>query len=92
MSELTNEHLQQMQQNCSSVIDSLIEALESRPDTQDVIRQLMTPDDMLEAFSQIGVKDPDLARLTLEAAVGALVNIQSLKAVEVEIQRRAGLN
>ena len=92
MSELTNEHLQQMQQNCSSVIDSLIEALESRPDTQDVIRQLMTPDDMLEAFSQIGVKDPDLALLTLEAAVGALVNIQSLKAVEVEIQRRAGLN
>lgn len=53
-----------------------------RNDIQDVIRQLMSPDDMLETFSQIGVEDPDLARVTLGAAVSALVKSQAVLAID----------
>ena len=49
----------------------------------------MRPDDMLETFSELAVKEPDAMRLVLQASVAALVNVQSLKAVEVEIKRRA---
>ena len=47
---------------------------------------------MLETFSQVGVEDPDLARLVLEAGIAALVNTQSLKAVEAELKTRRERN
>lgn len=52
----------------------------------------MQPDDMLETFSQLGVEDPDLARLVLEAGIAALVNTQSLQAIEAELKQRASQN
>lgn len=62
-------------------------ALASRPDMQNAIRRLMRPDDMLETFSELAVKEPDLMRLVLQASVAALVNVQS---VDAEMKRRAG--
>jgi hypothetical protein len=56
---------------------------------QNAIRRLMQPNDMLEAFSELAVKEPDLMRLTLQASVAALVNAQSMMAADDEIQRRA---
>jgi len=38
----------------------------------------MRPDDMLETFSELAVKQPDLMRLTLHVCVAALVNVQRL--------------
>ena len=53
------------------------------------IRRLMSPDDMLETFSELAVKEPDLMRLVLKASVAALVNVQSVEAVDAEMKRRA---
>ena len=55
----------------------------------EVIRILMRPDDMLETFSELAVKHPDLMRILLQASVAALVNVQSVEAVGAEIKRRS---
>ena len=44
---------------------------------------------MLDTFSELALKEPDLMRLLLQASVAALVNVQSVEAVEVETKRRA---
>lgn len=49
----------------------------------------MRPDDMLETFSELAVKEPDLMRLVLQASVAATVNVQSIEAVDAELRRRA---
>jgi hypothetical protein len=56
---------------------------------QNAIRRLMQPNDMLEAFSELAVKEPDLMRLVLQASVAALVNAQSMMRADDEIQRMA---
>ncbi|MCP4507686.1 MAG: hypothetical protein GY826_15010 [Fuerstiella sp.] len=71
---------------------SLVESLEQRQDMQQAIRQLMTPDDMLETSSKLTVAEPDLMRVVLQAAVAALVNTQSVMAAETEVKRRAEQN
>ena len=49
----------------------------------------MHPDDMPETFSELALKEPDLMRLVLQASVAALVNVQSVEAIETELKRRA---
>ena len=49
----------------------------------------MRPDDMLETFSELAVREPDRMRLILQASVAAMVNVQSVYAVDVELKRRA---
>ena len=44
---------------------------------------------MLVAFNELAVKEPDLMRLVLQASVAALVNVQSVEAVDAELKRRA---
>jgi hypothetical protein len=56
---------------------------------QIAIRRLMHPDDMLETFSEFAVREPDLMRLVLQASLAALVNVQSVEAVDAEMKRRA---
>jgi len=56
---------------------------------QNAIARLMRPDDMLETFSELAVKEPDLLRLLLQASVAALVNVQTVSAVDAELKRRA---
>ena len=87
--EMTDDQLQTLLQQCRDVLTSLVQSLEDRPDMQEAIRQLMTPDDMLEAFSELAVKDPDLMRLVLQVSVAALVNVQSVEVVGAEMKRRA---
>jgi hypothetical protein len=64
-------------------------SLANRPDKQNAIRRLMRPYDMLETFSELAVKEPDLMRLVLQASVTALVNVQGVEAVDAEMKRRA---
>ena len=70
-------------------LTALIDSLTSRPDMQNAVRRLMRPDDMLETFSELAVNEPDIMRLTLQASVAALVNVQSVEAVDAELKRRA---
>ena len=45
----------------------------------------MRPDDMLETFSELAVKEPDLMRLVLQVSVAALVNVESVEALGAEM-------
>ena len=54
-----------------------------------VFRRLMRPDDILEFFSEFAVKASDLMRLVLQSSVAALVNAQSVEAIEAELKCRA---
>ncbi|MCP4784775.1 MAG: hypothetical protein GY903_20030 [Fuerstiella sp.] len=73
-------------------LQSLVESLEQRQEMQQAIHQLMTPDDIPETFSKLAVMEPNLMRVVLQAAVAALVNRQSVSAVEAELSRRAEAN
>ena len=44
----------------------------------------MRPDDMLESFAELTVKDPDLMRLVLQFSLVAQVNVQSMESVDAE--------
>lgn len=76
-------------QASGQTLTSLVDAPANRPDMQNAVRILMRPDDMLETFSELAVKEPDLMRILLQASVAALVNVQSVEAVDAELKRRA---
>ena len=85
----SHDELRALLQDSRQTLTGLLDSLTSRPDMQNAIRRLMRPDDMLETFSELAVKDPDLMRLVLQACVAALVNVQSVEAVDVEMKQRA---
>lgn len=85
----TDAELREIFRASRQMLKTLIERLTDRPDMQNAIRILMRPDDMLDTFSELGVKVPDMMRLVLQASVAALVNLQSVEAVEAEWKRRA---
>ncbi len=76
-------------QASGQTLASLVDAPANRPDMQKAIRRLMRPDDMLETFSELAVKEPDLMRLVQQVSVAALVNVQSVEAVDRELKLRA---
>ena len=71
------------------MLTALAQSLADRPDMQNAVACLMRPDDMLETFSELAVKEPDLMRLVLQVSVAALVNVQSVEAIDAELKRRA---
>ena len=89
LSKLSDDRLRTMLDQSRQVLSSLSASLEARPDMQNAVRQLMRPDDMLETFSELAVREPDLMRLILQACVAALVNVQSVEAVDAELKERA---
>ena len=92
MSNVTNKsdtELRELLQASRETITSLIDSLSIRPDMQNAVRRLMRPDDMLETFSELAVREPDLMRLVLQASVAALVNAQTVEVVSAELKQRA---
>lgn len=89
MNELTTQELITVQAEADSTLTSLVDALSERPDMQQVLRKLMSPDDMLEAFSEQAIADPDLMRVTLQASVATLINLHTQRAATAELKRRA---
>ncbi len=90
LADIPDDKLRSLLKDAQATLRSLVQSLEHRPDMQHAIRRLMRPDDMLETFSELAVREPDLMRLVLQASVAALVNTQSTMAVEAELKRRAG--
>lgn len=86
---VSDERLAKMLQLCRDTLSALSESLEHRVDMQHAIRQLMTQCDMLEKFTELAVKDPDLMRVVLHASVAALVNSQNVSAIDAELNRRS---
>ena len=92
MSNFTNKsdaELRELLQASRQTLTALIESLSDRPDMQNAIRHLMRPDDMLETFSELAVREPNLMRLVLQASVAALVNAQTVEVVSAELKQRA---
>ena len=89
LEDFSAEELRELLQASRQTLTSLVESIASRPDMQNAIRRLMRPDDMLKTFSELAVHEPDLMRLVLQASVAALVNVQSVEAVNAEMKRRA---
>ena len=89
LTDLSAEELRELLQASRQMLTSLVDSLANRPDMQNAVRRLMQPDDMLETFSELAVREPDLMRLVLQASVAALVNAQSVEAVDAELKRRA---
>ena len=89
LTDLSAEELRELLLASRQTLTSLVESLGNRPDMQNAVRRLMRPDDMLETFSELAVREPDLMRLVLQASVAALVNLQSVEAVDAEMKRRA---
>ena len=72
MHEHTNipdSELRTLLQQSRQVLTAMTESLGDRPDIQDAIRRLMRPDDMLETFSDLAVKEPDMMRLVLQGVM-----------------------
>ena len=89
LTDLSAEELRELLLASRQTLTLLVESLGNRPDMQNAVRRLMRPDDMLETFSELAVREPDLMRLVLQASVAALVNVQSVEAVDAEMKRRA---
>ena len=89
---LTNKpdnELRELLQASRETLAALIASLANRPDMQLAIRILIRSEDLLETLSELAVKQPDLMRLVLQVSVAALVNVQSVEAVDAEMKRRA---
>ena len=90
LKNLSDAELIKLRTSCQDILKSLVGSFESRADMQAVIKKLMVSED---AFTELAsVPDDDLKRLTLQASVAAMVNLQSLMAIDAEMARRAGLN
>ena len=89
LAKKTDAELREIFRAYRQMLTTLMERLTDRPDMQNAVRRLMRPDDMLETFSELAVKQPDLMRLVLQVSVAALVNVQSVEAVDAELKRRA---
>ena len=66
MNNLTNKsdaELRDVFESSSQMLASLVDSFGDRPDMQNAIARLMLPDDMLETFSELAVKEPDMMRL-----------------------------
>ena len=85
----TDDELRELFQASSQMLASLEHSLGNRSDMQEAIRCLMSPNDMLETFAELAVKEPDLMRIVLQASVAALVTVQSVEAVAAELKRRS---
>lgn len=75
--------------NVVTEIKQLAQSLQDRPDMADAIQRLMTSQDVLETFRELSAASTDLSRMVLQAAIAALVNVQSEEAVDAELKRRA---
>ena len=90
LSNLTDAQLQTLRTSCQDILKSIVDSLNGRVDIQEVMVQLVASENIAQTL--IEFPDDDLARLTLQASVAALVNTQSVMAIDAELTRRAGLN
>ena len=85
MSELTNltdaqlQTLRTLRTSCQDILKSIVDSLNGRVDVQEVMVQLVASENIAQTL--IDFPDDDLARLTLQVSVAALVNTQSVMAI-----------
>lgn len=85
---LFDDQLRTLRTSCRDVLHSLVECLNDRADPQTGIGRLMGAVEIVDELNAINSASPDLARLILQASVAALVNTQTVEAVDGELRRR----
>lgn len=88
ISRLSDTDLRSLFKNSSFVLRTIADGLSIRPDAQDALSRLMSPDDILATISELAATDPELMRLVLRASVMSLTNVQSAENVRAELRRR----
>ena len=93
MNDLTTEELQTLQAEANSTLDAIIGSIEHSVGLQSAIRDIMQADGFeVPTFERLIASEPAVANQVLFSAVGALVNLQALRAVKAELARRAAGN
>ena len=86
---LTDDQLKTLLHHCRELLSAVAQSLDDRPDMAGAIHRLMTSSDMPETFRELSEESAELSRHVLQAAIAALVNVQSLEAADAEMRRRA---
>jgi hypothetical protein len=85
---LSDEMLHRLRHQCNDTLQAVWERLENDIALQDGLRRLLVADDMMLEFRKIESESQVNASLILQGAVAVLVNEQSIKAINAELQRR----
>ena len=89
LAHLTDIKLHHKLKNARIVLRTLAGGFSDRPDAQQAIDRLMSPEDILATITELSGRDPELIQFVIKASVMALVNLQAMAAVNAEIKRRA---
>ncbi len=65
LTNMPDDELREKLQQSREMLTSLSENLADRPDMRNAIARLMSPDGMLQTFSELAVREPDLMRASL---------------------------
>jgi predicted component of type VI protein secretion system len=58
LTPIPDDELRTLLQASRQMLTALAQSLADRPDMQNAVARLMRPDDMLEAFSEVAVREP----------------------------------
>jgi hypothetical protein len=90
LSQLTDDKLQDIKLQCEETLEAVSNRITSDSSAQEGLRRLLIANDMLVELHCIELESRDLAALLLQGAVAVLVNTESLKTINSEIERRIG--
>ncbi|MBL8891564.1 MAG: hypothetical protein JNL67_16410 [Planctomycetaceae bacterium] len=85
LAQLTDAELDELNRQCTEVINSVLSRLERDERLQAAFRRLLQTLNMME---EIQTLESNVSELVLQSAVAVLINSQSIKAIEVEQHRR----
>lgn len=92
LDDITTSDLQSLKSRAQDALNTACSQAATDKQIVDCIGKLTTSSSLLKEFHSVAYVDPEIAEHILHAALAALVNAQSLLAVEAELRRRANLN
>jgi hypothetical protein len=85
---IPNEELEGRIVSSWDTLNVVLESVSGNPLLQDAIRQLITAEDLLAALHRIEDQSPLAAEQILRACLAALLNTQTVRAIDAELLRR----
>ena len=92
LDDMTTSDLQSLESRAQDALNTACSQAATDRQLVDCIGKLTTSSNLLKEFNAVAYVSPEVAEKVLQAALGALVNAQSLLAVEAELRRRANRN
>jgi hypothetical protein len=85
---IPNEELESRIVSSWDALNSVLESMSTNPAMQDGVRRMMTAEDLLAELHAIELRSPVAAQQILQACIAALVNTQTVRAIDAELLRR----